>query len=215
MDENNWQVSSLLSVQIQVKISADHKCPLAASPNCKTGACKTKLPATAAGKVFRKQNYLRMQAKISAGNDCLRFPRVTGGNLTAPAGNLRETFIVRVRADFFEPRDVSFYPVPNTLTKVATCCLWSQWYTLQTWFCSRKDGLFVVGFSIRYPKTYTEKFFTITNLLRNGLFFICFQSYRVKEKCQEKLRFGLNTARKHSAFYMKCNTADFLRIIGL
>ena len=59
-----------------------------------------------------------MQAKISAGTDCLRFLRVTGGNLPAPAGNSHEVFIVRVRADFFKPRDVSFYPVPNPLTKV-------------------------------------------------------------------------------------------------
>ena len=48
-----------------------------------------------------------MQAKISAGNDCFRFLRVSGGNLPAPAGNSHEVFIVRVRADFFKPRDVS------------------------------------------------------------------------------------------------------------
>ena len=52
-----------------------------------------------------------MQEKISAGTDCLRFLRVTGRNLPAPAGNSHEVFIVRVRADFFKPRDVSFYPV--------------------------------------------------------------------------------------------------------
>ena len=40
-----------------------------------------------------------------------------------PAGNSHEVFIVRVRTDFFKPRDVSFYPVPNTLTKVTICCL--------------------------------------------------------------------------------------------
>ena len=61
----------------------------------------------AAGILFRKQNYPRMQAKISAGNDCPRFPQVTGGNLLAPAGNLGEAFIVRVRADFLKPKDVS------------------------------------------------------------------------------------------------------------
>ena len=65
-----------------------------------------------------------MQAKISAGNNCLGFLQVTGGNLPAPAGNLGEAFIVRVRADLLEPRDVSFYPVTNTLTEVTTCCLY-------------------------------------------------------------------------------------------
>ena len=56
----------------------------------------------------------------------------------APASNSHEVFIVRVRADFFKPRDVSFYPVPNTLTKVTICCLWSQCWTLQIWFYSKK-----------------------------------------------------------------------------
>ena len=47
-------------------------------------------------KNWRVQNYPRMQAKISAGIDCLRFPRVTGGNLPAPAVNLGEAFIIHV-----------------------------------------------------------------------------------------------------------------------
>ena len=72
-------------------------------------------------------------------SDILRFLRVTGGNLPEPAGNSHEVFIVRVRVDFFKPRDVSFYPLPNTLTKVTICCLWSQWWTLQIWFCSKKS----------------------------------------------------------------------------
>ena len=79
-----------------------------------------------------------MRAKISAGNDCLRFSRVTGGNLPAPAGQLGEAFIVLVMSAFFKgkgERHVSFYPVPNTLTKGTTCCFWSQWWTLQIWFC--------------------------------------------------------------------------------
>ena len=80
-----------------------------------------------------------MQEKISAGNDCLRFHRVTGGKLPAPAGNSHEVFFVRVRADFLKPRDVSFYPVPNTLTRVTICCLWSQWWTLQIWICCKKS----------------------------------------------------------------------------
>ena len=37
-----------------------------------------------------------MQAKFSAGIDCLRFPQVTGGNLPALAGNLREASIERL-----------------------------------------------------------------------------------------------------------------------
>ena len=47
-----------------------------------------------------------MQAKISEGADCLRFLRVTGGNLPAPVGNSHKIFIVRVQSDFFKPRDV-------------------------------------------------------------------------------------------------------------
>ena len=59
-----------------------------------------------------------MQGKISAGNDRLRFPQVTCGNLLAPAGNSREAFIVRVKMDFLKPRDAFFYSVPKTLTEV-------------------------------------------------------------------------------------------------
>ena len=100
---------------------------------------RAKLPAKAAGKLIRRWKYLRMQAKISAGTDCLRFLRVTGGYLPAPAGNSQEVFIVRVRANFFKPRDVYFYPVPNTLTKGTICWLWSQAWTLQIWICSKKS----------------------------------------------------------------------------
>ena len=111
-----------------------------------------------------------MQAKISAGNDCLRFLRVTGGNLPAPAGNSHEVFIVRVRADFFKPRDVCFYPVPNTLTKVTICFLWSQWWTLQNWFCSKNVEVFLAGSSNRYPKKQlAEKVFTAIKMIGNWL----------------------------------------------
>ena len=58
-----------------------------------------------------------MQAKIPTGNDCLRFPQVTGGILPALAGNSHEVFIVRVRVEFIKPMDVCFCPVPNTLTE--------------------------------------------------------------------------------------------------
>ena len=111
-----------------------------------------------------------MQAKISAGTDCLRFLRVTGGNLPAPAGNSHEVFIVRVRADFFKPRDVSFCPVPNTLTKVTICCLWSQWWTLQILFCSKNLEVFFAGSSNRYPKKQlAKKVFTTIKMIGNWL----------------------------------------------
>ena len=45
-----------------------------------------------------------MKAKISARNDCLRFPQVTGGNFPAPAGKLCEAFIVPVRSAFLRER---------------------------------------------------------------------------------------------------------------
>ena len=118
---------------------------------------RAKLPAKGAGKLIRRYIYLRMQAKISAGTDFLRFLCVTGGNLPAPAGNSHEVFIARVRADFFKPRDVSFYPVPNTWTKVTACCLWSQWWTLQICFCSRNVEVFLAGSSNLYPKNSSLK----------------------------------------------------------
>ena len=111
-----------------------------------------------------------MQAKISAGTDCLRFLRVTGRNLPAPAGNSHEVFIFRVRADFFKPRDVSFYPVPNTLTKVTICFLWSQWWTFQIRFCSKSVEVFFAGSSNQYPKkSLAEKVFTTIKKIVNWL----------------------------------------------
>ena len=113
-----------------------------------------------------------MQAKISAGTDCLRFLRVPDGNLPAPAGNSHEVFIVRVRADFFKPRDVSSYPVPNTLTKVTICFLWSQWWTLQIWFCFKNVEVLLAGSSDRYPKKqHAEKIsnFTTIKMIGNWL----------------------------------------------
>ena len=122
---------------------------------------RAKLLAKAAGKLIRRKKYLRMQAKISAGTDCLRFLRVTGGNLPAPAGNSHEVFIVRVRAEFFKPRDVSFYPVPNTLIK---------WWSLQIWFCSKNVELFLAGSSNRYPKKpLAEKVFTTIKMIGKWL----------------------------------------------
>ena len=69
---------------------------------------RAKILATAPRIMFRRQKEPRIRAKISAGNDCLRFPQVTGGKLAAPAGTLGETFIVRVRADFSKSKDNLF-----------------------------------------------------------------------------------------------------------
>ena len=111
-----------------------------------------------------------MQAKISAGTDRLRFLRVTGGNLPAPAGNSHEVFIIRVQADFFKPRDVSFYPSPNTLTKVTICFLWSQCWTFQIWFCSKSVEVYFAGSSNQYPKKpLAEKVFTTIKMIGNWL----------------------------------------------
>ena len=132
-----------------------------------------------------------MQAKISASTDCLRFPRLTGGNLPAPADNSYEVFIVCIRADFFKPRDVFFYLVPNTLTKVTICCLWSQWWTLEIWFCSKKVGLFFAGSSNRYPKKQlAEKVFTTIKMIGNWLLslFLVFSLIPRERKITSKSR---------------------------
>ena len=113
---------------------------------------RAKLPAMAAGIMFRRQSYPRMQAKIYAGNDCLRFPQVTCENLPVPAGNLHEAFIVRVRTDFLKPRDSSFYPVPNTLTEVTLAAFEINGKPSKFDSVPKKIGLFIVGPTIRYPK---------------------------------------------------------------
>ena len=66
---------------------------------------------------------MQMQAKFSVGNDCLRSPQVTSGNLPERASNLREASTMRVRVDFFKASYISFHPVPTNLFKVNIYCL--------------------------------------------------------------------------------------------
>ena len=112
------------------------------------------------------QNYLRRpQANISAGTDCLRFLRVTGGNLPASA-----VFIVRVRADFFKPRDVSFYPVPNTLTKVTICCFEINGEPFKFDFVPKTLKCSLLALQTVIQKTQlAEKVFTTIKMIGNWL----------------------------------------------
>ena len=67
------------------------------------------------------------------------FAQVTiAGGFPTHAAKLRDAFFVPVKSAFFKPRDVSLYPVSNSLTKVTICCLGGHWWTLQNWFCSEK-----------------------------------------------------------------------------
>ena len=112
-----------------------------------------------------------MQAKTSAGNDCLRFPKVTCGNSPAPVGNLHEAFIVRVRADFLKPRDASFYPVPNTLTEVTLLLLKSMVNPSNLILFQKSwTGQSLLALQSVIQKIHlNEKFFTITKLIGNRL----------------------------------------------
>ena len=129
-----------------------------------------------------------MQPKITGGNDCLRFPQVTGGNFPAPAGKLGEAFIVPVRSAFFKKKgekDVSFYPGPNTLTKITSCCFWNLGWTLQIWFCFKKVELFFADSSNPYPKRQlAENVLTTNKVIGNWLLslFRFSHSYRVEER---------------------------------
>ena len=69
------------------------------SLRCKIGACKI---------TFDGRKLTVSQVNFSAGNDCLRFLQVTGGNLPAPAGISTAAFSVSARADFFQPKDFYF-----------------------------------------------------------------------------------------------------------
>ena len=64
---------------------------------------------------------------------------------------------------------------------------------------------------------FNEEFFTIAKMIRNWMssFFDFFHNSGVKEQCQAKLRFGLEYRLKHSAYQIRCNTADFVENIGL
>ena len=61
---------------------------------------------------------MQMQAKFSAGNDCLRLRQLISRYLPALAYNFPEAFTVHVRVVFFQPGVTSFDPVPKNLLKV-------------------------------------------------------------------------------------------------
>ena len=128
------------------------------------------LPAMAAGILFRRRNYPRMQATNSAGNDCLWFPQVTCGNLPAPAGNLREAFIVNVRADFLKPRDASYYTVPNTLSEVTFAVFEVNGKPFNIDSVPKKLDCFLFVFQSIIQKIHlNEKFFTIAKMIGKWL----------------------------------------------
>jgi len=74
---------------------------------------RANLIAMAANISFRMYNSFVTQTKFLEGNDCLQFPQVTGGKLSAPANSSSEASIVRGRREMFKLRKVSFYPVSN------------------------------------------------------------------------------------------------------
>ena len=114
-----------------------------------------------------------MQAKISAGNDCLRFPRVTGGNLSAPAGNSHEVFIVRVSrpGGFFQTSGRFFLSSSKHFDQNTHLLpLKSMVNPSNMNFFQKKAGLFLAGSSNRYPKKQlAEKVFTTIKMIGNWL----------------------------------------------
>ena len=122
-----------------------------------------------------------MQASFSTGNDFLRFPQVTGGNLPAPAGNLREDFIVRVRVDFFKPRDIFFHPAPNNFTKITTKLIlsWKIW-TVHCWPFNPLSNKNTAHRNILHYRQLDQEQDIVT--------FSLFPIYQVKENCQATTR---------------------------
>ena len=114
-----------------------------------------------------------MLAKISAGNDSLRFPQVTGGIFPSPAVKLGEAFIVPFKSAFFKKRrekDVPFYPVANTLTKVTTCCFEVNGEPFKFDFVSKKLICSLLALqSLIQKKQLAEKIFTTIKLIGNWL----------------------------------------------
>ena len=144
-----------------------------------------------------------MQAEISPGNGCPWFLQITGEHLLASAGNLREAFIVRVKADFTKPRDVFFqyqtiwpksplaaFEVNGKLFK--TDSVPKKW-TVICWLINPLSKNIQL----------TEIFLTVANLITNRLFFIYFQGCQVKAKCHAKLRFELKYVLKAQAILVQ------------
>ena len=80
---------------------------------------RAELTAKASGKLIRRWEYLRMHARISAGNYCLGFPRVTGRNLASAAGN-SQTWICSKKFGLFLAGSSNRYPKKQFAQKVFT-----------------------------------------------------------------------------------------------
>ena len=63
-----------------------------------------------------------MHVKVSAGGTNLRFLQVTRGKVSAPSGNLREIYFVRVMAELLTPMHVYVDLVLNDLSEVIAGC---------------------------------------------------------------------------------------------
>ena len=108
--------------------------------------------------------------KISAGNDCLPFPQVTGGHLLAPAGNLSEAFIDPVRADFFKRRDVFLSNIKQfdqcnhllplkSMVNLSKLILFQKSWTLHSWLFN----------PLSKKIHFSEKLFSIAKMIGNWL----------------------------------------------
>ena len=117
-----------------------------------------------------------MQAKMSAGNDCLRFPQVTGGNFPAPVGKLGEAFIVPAMSAFFKRKGEKFYSVLQLCQhhKILKCIIVSKsaqlhyprrWLLNTTFFPLDEDA--PVGAEVLLWKSWNQRHYYFKWYLKN------------------------------------------------
>ena len=160
---------------------------------CTVELVRANTPAMAAGNLFRKWNHLRMQVMVSAGNDCLRFSRVTGWNKVEPADSSRDAISCVPERTF--PKLGTFLSIKYQRAwpklPLAVFEVIGKLFKL-TLFPARWTSY--VGCSVRRPKKWSslEIFSLLPNWSRTGYcYFFNFQNHRVKEIFQAKTRFRI------------------------
>ena len=144
-----------------------------------------------------------MQAKISTGNNYVRFPQVIGGYLPASASKLRNFFVVDVKRVFIKLRDVSFYPVSNSdennhllplksMLNLSKLILFQKMWTVQCWLFNPLSEKNTASWQLLQKRKKDRKSTFVT--------FSLYSHLSSKGKMLIKIRFGFENRLKHSAF---------------
>ena len=144
-----------------------------------------------------------MQAKISVGNDYLRFPQVTGGILLCPQ-------VIHMKSLLFASGRILLNLGMFFLSSTKQFGQYNHLLSLRSkvnpsiriLFQKKLDCSLLALQSVIQKKQFNKKFFTLAKMIGNCLLstFHFSHSSRVTEFCQATVRFGHECHLNHSAF---------------